>query len=156
MQLSVFGLVSFAFQLGCWAGIARFSLLGGWTVRSCGYVAFCYGYLLGLPLTAPFQQFRWMQAHFTNCAGCKNTVKLRSCSRNCKKTGIPYRLRLSNDTDYPTQAIQFFKQPKLLTIQTIPYRYQPKQTIHPRSAQILRKTIAKHHVAAGTNSPSPQ
>ena len=26
--LSVFGLCSFAFQSGCWAGIARFSLLG--------------------------------------------------------------------------------------------------------------------------------
>ena len=29
MQLSVFGSVSLAFQSGCWAGIARFSLLGG-------------------------------------------------------------------------------------------------------------------------------
>ena len=38
----VFGLRSFAFQLGCWAGIARFSLLGGWTVRSCGYIRFCF------------------------------------------------------------------------------------------------------------------
>ena len=27
--LSVFGLRSFAFQSGCWAGIVRFSLLGG-------------------------------------------------------------------------------------------------------------------------------
>ena len=26
-----------------WACIARFSLLGGWIVRSCGYVWFCYG-----------------------------------------------------------------------------------------------------------------
>ena len=38
VQLSVFGLVSFAFQSGCWAGIVRFSLLGGWTVCACGYV----------------------------------------------------------------------------------------------------------------------
>ena len=29
VQLSVFGLVSLAFQSGCWACIARFSLLGG-------------------------------------------------------------------------------------------------------------------------------
>ena len=29
VQLSVFGLVSFAFQSGCWAVVARFSLLGG-------------------------------------------------------------------------------------------------------------------------------
>ena len=28
MQLSVFGLVSFAFQSGCWAWSVRFSLLG--------------------------------------------------------------------------------------------------------------------------------
>ena len=27
--LSVFGLVSFAFQSGCWAGIARFFIIGG-------------------------------------------------------------------------------------------------------------------------------
>ena len=42
VQLSVFGLVSFAFQSGCWAGIVRFSLLGGEVVRACGYVVFCY------------------------------------------------------------------------------------------------------------------
>ena len=30
----VFGLVSLAFQSGCWAMVVRFSLLGGWTVRS--------------------------------------------------------------------------------------------------------------------------
>ena len=29
VQLSVFGLVSFAFQSGCWAMVVRFSLLGG-------------------------------------------------------------------------------------------------------------------------------
>ena len=40
VQLSVFGLVSFAFQSGCWACIARFSLLGGGAVRACGYVVF--------------------------------------------------------------------------------------------------------------------
>ena len=40
VQLSVFGLVSFAFQSSCWVCIARFSLLGGWTVYACGYVAF--------------------------------------------------------------------------------------------------------------------
>ena len=34
----------------------------------------------GLPLTAKWYQFRWMQAHFTNCAGCKNIIKRRSCS----------------------------------------------------------------------------
>ena len=42
VQLSVFGLVSFAFQLGCWACIARFSLLGGGGVRACGYVEVCF------------------------------------------------------------------------------------------------------------------
>ena len=42
------------FSRFCWAGIVRFSLVVGWTVRACGYVAFCYGYLLGLPLPAPF------------------------------------------------------------------------------------------------------
>ena len=40
--LSVFGLVSFAFQSGCWACIARFSLLVGKVVRACGYVEVCF------------------------------------------------------------------------------------------------------------------
>ena len=39
------------FRLAC---IVRFSLVVGWTVRSCGYVVFCYGLSLGLPLTATF------------------------------------------------------------------------------------------------------
>ena len=43
VQLSVFGLWSLAFQSGCWDYIARFSLLGGGTVRACGYVGFGYG-----------------------------------------------------------------------------------------------------------------
>ena len=50
----VFGLGLFAFQKIS-VGLDRsFFIGGGWTVRSCGYVAFCYGYLLGLPLTATF------------------------------------------------------------------------------------------------------
>ena len=44
----VFGLGLFAFQLGCWAGIARFSLLGGGAVCACGYVGFGYGLSLDL------------------------------------------------------------------------------------------------------------
>ena len=42
VQLSVFGSVSFAFQSGCPACIARFSLLGGGAVRACGYFGFCF------------------------------------------------------------------------------------------------------------------
>ena len=41
------------------------------------------------------------------------------------------RLKLQ-ENGYPVQY-------KLLTIQLIPYRYQTKQTIYPRLAQILRK-----------------
>ena len=50
--LSVFGSVSFAFQSGCWAGIARFSLLGGGTVHACGYVGFLLYSFVGFALTA--------------------------------------------------------------------------------------------------------
>ena len=42
VQLSVFGLESFAFQLGCLALVIRFSLLVRGTVRACGYVGFGY------------------------------------------------------------------------------------------------------------------
>ena len=45
VQLSVFGLVSFAFQSGCWAMVVRFSLFGGKVVYSCGYVEVCNGLL---------------------------------------------------------------------------------------------------------------
>ena len=99
----VFGLVSFAFQSGCWAMVVRFSLLGGGAVRSCGYVGFCYGLSFGLPLTAPFQQFRMVQAPFTKYAGCKNIVK-----------NAFVRLKLQ-ENGYPIQS-------KLLTIQVIPHR----------------------------------
>ena len=52
VQLSVFGLVSLAFQSGCPAGIVRFSLLGGRTVRACGYVGFLLWSFVGFALTA--------------------------------------------------------------------------------------------------------
>ena len=41
-----------------------------------------------------FSQFRWIQALFTNVAGCKNTEKMRSYNLHCKKTGIPSSLTL--------------------------------------------------------------
>ena len=52
------------------------------------------------------------------------------------------------------QENRYSIQSKLLTIQVIPHRYPPKETIQSRLAQILRKTIAKHSVAAETNSLS--
>ena len=123
--------------------VVRFSLVVGWTVRSCGYVGFCYDLSLGLPLTAPLYQFRIVQAHFTNCAGCKNVVKTAFV-----------QLKL--------QENRYSIQSKPITIQTIPYRYQQKQTTQSRVSlrNKLRATPtkekAKHHVAAETNSLSPQ
>ena len=38
------GLGCSRFSRFCLACIVRFSLVVGWTVRSCGYVRFCYGY----------------------------------------------------------------------------------------------------------------
>ena len=52
------------------------------------------------------------------------------------------------ENGYPIQS-------KPLTIQVFPYRYQSKETTQSRLAQILQKTIAKHHVAAGTNDLPP-
>ena len=48
----VFGLGLFAFQWISLGLYRTFFIGGGWTVHSCGYVAFCYGLSLGLPLTA--------------------------------------------------------------------------------------------------------
>ena len=107
-----------------WAGIVRFSLVVGWTVRACGYVALCYGYLLGLPLTAPFLPISLDASPFHQI--CR--------VQEYRKTAF-VRLKLQENR-YPIQY-------KLLTIQPIPYRYQPKQTTYSRSAQILQKTIAK-------------
>ena len=59
VQLSVFGLVSFAFQSGCWVCIARFSLLGGWTVCACGYVGGWLYSFVGFALTA-IGSFLWI------------------------------------------------------------------------------------------------
>ena len=138
------------FRKSRWAWGFRFSLVVGWSVRSCGYVAFCHVLSLGLPLTAPLYQFCWMQAHFTNVAGCKNIVKCVRAAETSRKW-VSRTVYTSNDTDYPTQAIQFSIQSMPLTIQLIPYRYQTKQSTQSRSAQILRKAIAKTTVAAGTN-----
>ena len=49
--LSVFGLVSFAFQLGCWAGIARFSLLGDRLFMPAATWRFAFSFV-GFALTA--------------------------------------------------------------------------------------------------------
>ena len=55
----VFGLRSFAFHLGCWACIVRFSLLGGGIVCFCGYVAFWLYSFVGFALTA-IGSFVWI------------------------------------------------------------------------------------------------
>ena len=65
-----------------------------------------------------------VQAHFTKYAGWKNIVKSAFVQLVLQENGYP---------------IQY----KPLTIQTIPYRFQPQQSTHSRSAQILRKNIAK-------------
>ena len=51
MQLSVFGLVSLAFQLGCWAGIFRFSLLGDRSFVPAATCGFAFSFV-GFALTA--------------------------------------------------------------------------------------------------------
>ena len=47
----MFGLVSFAFQSGCWAGIFRFSLLGGWSFVPAVTWRFAFSFV-GFALTA--------------------------------------------------------------------------------------------------------
>ena len=88
----VFGLRSLAFQKITLGFGLSFFIGGG---MDCSFLRL-RGVLpwicVELPLTAPLCQFRMVQAHFTNCAGCKNVVKRRLCSPNFKKTGIPYRL----------------------------------------------------------------
>ncbi|MDY3940693.1 MAG: hypothetical protein SOZ09_01745, partial [Eubacteriales bacterium] len=65
---SVFGLVSFAFQK-ITLGIGSFVFHYWMEKRRCsdGFVVSFFG----LPLTATLYQFRWVQAHFINVAGCK-------------------------------------------------------------------------------------
>ena len=76
-------------------------------------------------VASPFHQIGWVEPY-------------------CKKAFV--RLKLQ-ENGYSIQS-------KPLTIQIIPYRYPPKETIQSRSAQILRKKKQKRHVAAGINSPS--
>ena len=49
--LSVFGLVSFAFQSGCWALVARFSLLGDRSFVLAATWCFAFSFV-GFALTA--------------------------------------------------------------------------------------------------------
>ena len=51
MQLSVFGLVSFAFQSGCWALVIRFSLLWDGSFVPAATVSFAFSFI-GFALTA--------------------------------------------------------------------------------------------------------
>ena len=88
----VFGLGLFAFQWISLGLYRTFFVGGGWTVHSCGYVAFCYGLSLGLPLTAPFLPISLNASPFHQLCRVKESCKTRSCSRNFKKTGIPYSL----------------------------------------------------------------
>ena len=48
-----------------WAGIARFSLVVDRLFVPAATVDFAFSFV-ELPLTAPFQQFCWVQAHFTS------------------------------------------------------------------------------------------
>ena len=116
----VFGLKLFAFQKITPGICLSFFIGGGCTVRSCGYVAFCYVLSLGLPLTAPLYQFCMVQAHFTNCAGQKNVEK-------------------NAFVQLILQENRFSIQSMPLKIQAIPYRHPSKQSTQSRLAQILRK-----------------
>ena len=71
-----------------------FFIIGGWTVRSCGYVWFCFFFRR---ITAD----RAISSNFVGCKpispmlpGAKRLKKMRSCSLYCKKTGFPYSLSL--------------------------------------------------------------
>ena len=135
--LSVFGLWSFAFQSGCPACIARFSLLGGMDCLCLRLRWVLPWIFVELPLTAPFLPISWSASPFHQICWVEEYSKTAFVRLKLQENG-------------------YHVQPKLLTIQTIPYRYPPKETTQSRSAQILRKTIAKPHVAAGTNDLSPQ
>ena len=126
MQLSVFGLVSFAFQK-ITLGICRsFFIIGGQAVRSCGYVTFCYDLSLGLPLTAPFFPISYSASPFHQLRRVQKYRKKRVRAAETLRKQASHTVYAYNDTGYPTQAIQFSIQPKLLTIQTIPYRRPQK------------------------------
>ena len=94
-----------------------------------------------------------MQAHFTNCAGWKNIVKNAFVRLKLQENGCPIQSEPLTIQVFPYRLYSFPYSIGYYNT-SFPYRYTPKETPYPRSAQILRKTIAKHHVAAGTNSPS--
>ena len=118
-----------------WAYVVRFSLVVGRTVRACGYVAFCYVLSLGLPLTAPLYQFRMVQAHFTNVAGCKNIVKNAFVRLKLQENGCPIQSEPLTIQVFPYRLYSFPYSIGYYNT-SFPYRYPPKQTIYPRSAQI--------------------
>ena len=74
---------------------------------------------------------------------------LKKCVRvaETSRKRVSHTVKATNDTGYPTPVIQFSIQPKLLTIQTIPYRYQPKETTQSRVSlrNKLRANPTKEH-----------
>ena len=118
--------------------------------------------IVGLPLTAPFSpilldaspfhQICRVQKHRKKCVRAAETPK-----KQVSHTGSAY---LTIQV-IPHRLYSFSIQPKLLTLQifrtvTHPNKRSTRVSAYAiNCAQILRKTIAKHHVAAGTNDLSP-
>ena len=119
-------------MLGVRAEVACVSenLVGLWSfvfhywLKKKTLVGWLCSFVFGLPLTAPFLPISYDASPFHQI--CR--------VQKYRKTAF-VRLKLQENR-YPIQY-------KLLTIQPIPYRYPPKETIQSRSAQILRKNIAK-------------
>ena len=71
----VFGLVSLAFQKITLGICLSFFIIGRMDCSCLRLRGVLLWSIVGFALTATFQQFCWVQAHFTNRAGCKNIVK---------------------------------------------------------------------------------
>ena len=102
----VFGLKSFAFQK-ITVGWCRSFFIGGGMDCSClrlrGGLTWIF---VELPLTAPLCQFCMVQAHFTNCAGCKSVVKKAFVRLKLQENrhSVPYKLPKSSFSILSIQA----------------------------------------------------
>ena len=123
-----------------WAYVFRFSLLVGWTVRSCGYVTFCYDLSLGLPLTAPFFPISYSASPFHQRIFPLNVAGVEEY---CKTALVQLVLQ---ENGYPIQS-------KLLTIY-IPTTVSGKMNDPTAVSANPTKEKANLHVAAGTNDLS--
>ena len=134
--------------------VFRFSFVVDRLFVPAATVDFAFSFV-ELPLTAPFLPISLDASPFHQYCRVQEYRKTAFVRLKLQENGYPIP---SKSLTIPVIPHRLYSFPYSLSYYntSFTYRYPPKETPQSRSAQILRKAIAKPTVAAGTNDPSPQ